>query len=46
MGKGGSQNSTSQVYQTSLPKYAQPYYESLMGRAQAESTRPYQPYEG
>jgi hypothetical protein len=47
MGKGGGkQSSTSQVYQSTLPKYAEPYYHSLMDRAQAESQRPYQTYEG
>ena len=47
MGKGGgSQDSTSTVHQSSLPEYAEPYYHSLMERAQAESTRPYQPYGG
>lgn len=47
MGKGGgSQKSTSQVYQSALPQYAEPYYHSLMDRAQAESQRPYQPYQG
>lgn len=44
MGKGGPQTST--VYQSSLPQYAKPYYENLMSKAQAESTRPYQPYNG
>ncbi len=46
MGKGGGQDSTSTVHQSSLPEYAEPYYHSLMERAQAESTRPYQPYGG
>jgi hypothetical protein len=43
---GGGGNTKSTVYQSSLPQYAQPYYESLMDRAQNESNRPYQPYEG
>jgi hypothetical protein len=45
MGKGGG-DTTSTVYQNTLPEYAEPYYTSLMDRAQAESTRPYQPYQG
>lgn len=45
MGKGGGET-TSTVHQSSLPEYAEPFYNSLMGRAQAESTRPYQPYQG
>jgi hypothetical protein len=44
-GKGGGET-TSTVYQSSLPEYAEPYYTSLMDRAQAESTRPYQAYGG
>lgn len=42
----GSGETTSTVHQSSLPEYAQPYYESLMDRAHAESQRPYQPYQG
>jgi hypothetical protein len=45
MGKGGG-DTTSTVYQSTLPEYAKPYYTSMMDRAQAESTRPYQPYQG
>jgi hypothetical protein len=45
MGKGGG-DTTSTVYQSSLPQYAKPYYTSMMERGQAESTRPYQPYQG
>lgn len=44
-GKGGG-DTTSTVYQSSLPEYAKPYYTSMMERGQAESTRPYQPYQG
>jgi chemotaxis protein histidine kinase CheA len=43
-GGGGSQSSTS--YQTNLPEYAQPFYEEMMARAQAESITPYTPYGG
>lgn len=31
---------------TNLPKYAEPYYTSMMGQAQALSNQPYQNYEG
>lgn len=44
MSGGGSQNST--VTQTNLPKYAQPYYESMMDRGLKESQRDYTPYTG
>lgn len=47
MGKGGGQSPqpTSQtVTQTNLPEYAKPYFENILGRAQAESYRPYQAY--
>jgi hypothetical protein len=51
MGKGGGgggappppQSQT--VTQTNLPEYARPYFENIMERAQAESYRPYTPYE-
>jgi len=43
-GGGGKQESTS--YQTNLPEYAQPYYEEMMARTQAESIKPYQAYGG
>ncbi len=42
----GGGNTTSTVYQSSLPQYARPYYESMMDRTLSESERPYQPYEG
>ncbi len=45
-GSGGEQKSTSTVTQSNLPAYAKPYYTSMMSRAQAESTRPYQTYQG
>ena len=48
MGKGGGSSApTSQtVTQTNLPEYARPYFENIMNRAQAESYRPYTPYQG
>jgi len=47
MGKGGGsqQPQKQEVVQTNLPEYAKPYYENIMQRAQAESYRPYTPYE-
>lgn len=46
-GGGGSAPPTQQtVTQTNLPEYARPYFENIMGRAQAESYRPYQAYGG
>lgn len=41
---GGTTESTS--YQTNLPEYAEPYYREMMRRAQRESLRPYEAYEG
>lgn len=43
-GGGGSTNST--VTQSNLPKYAQPYYQSLMDRGMTESQQPYEAYKG
>ncbi|HEX6093725.1 MAG TPA: hypothetical protein VFZ07_10255, partial [Dongiaceae bacterium] len=43
---GGGGDTTSTVYQSNLPEYAKPYYEDLMRRGMAESTRPYQTYGG
>jgi hypothetical protein len=49
-GKGGSQqqaaptNTTST--QTSIPEYARPYVETMLGRQQALSDQPYQAYSG
>ena len=34
------------VTQTNLPAYAEPYVKDIMARAQAQSNRPYTPYEG
>lgn len=52
MGKGGggggpppAQQVTSTTTTSNLPEYAKPYFENLMQRAQAESYRPYTPYE-
>ena len=51
MGKGGGGGPTptptkSTVTQTSLPDYAQPYYEDLLDRGVAESETDYQSYGG
>lgn len=43
-GGGGSQTST--VYQSQLPEYARPYYENMMGQAEAVAGEDYQPYGG
>ena len=51
MGKGspapssGPQQVTTTSTTSNLPEYARPYFENLMNRAQAESYRPYQPYQ-
>lgn len=49
-GGGDSTPPTQQVNSTTttnnLPEYARPYYENVLNRAQAESYRPYTPYEG
>ena len=45
MGKGSPQPQKQEVTQTNLPEYARPYFENIMQRAQAESYRPYTPYE-
>jgi hypothetical protein len=47
MGKGSKTPPNQQVTQTTsnLPEYAQPYFENLLQRGQAESYRQYQPYE-
>jgi len=50
MGKGGSrppsQPTEQNITQTSLPDYYEPYATRLIQRAEAESKRGYQPYEG
>jgi len=46
-GGGGSQQPTSSTsVTTSLPEYAEPFYERLMQRTEAESNRPYEPFGG
>ena len=46
MGKGSSAPTETKVTQSTLPEYARPYFENMMRRAQAESYRPYTPYQG
>lgn len=48
MGKGSDQptNTTSTVYNSSLPEYARPYYDHLMSATEAESNQPYTAYSG
>ena len=50
MGKSKPQampTATSQsITQTDLPEYAKPYYLDMMGQAQGEMNRPYEPYGG
>jgi len=49
MGKGGGssqQPTRTTSVTTNLPEYAQPFYERLMQRTEAESNRPYEPYGG
>ena len=46
-GGGGSSTPSNQtVTQTSIPDYAKPYVERMLGRAEAVSTTPYQAYGG
>ena len=42
---GSKGDSTTQVIQTDIPEYFQPYAEDIMTRATAVSTRPYVPYD-
>lgn len=44
MAKGGPQKTT--VTQTSIPEYAQPYFENLLKDTAFESQRAYEPYQG
>jgi hypothetical protein len=44
-GKGGDKTTTENT-QSSLPEWARPYYEDMLGRGQQESQQPYQPYPG
>lgn len=46
MGKGSSAPTNQTVTQTNIPKEFMPYFERLMGRVEAQSTEPYQPFEG
>lgn len=47
MGKSdGPSNTTSTVYNSSLPEYARPYFQNLMSNAEAETNQPYTPYGG
>jgi hypothetical protein len=48
MGKdsGPSQPSSQSVTQTSIPDYAKPYVERMLGKAEAVSSQPYQSYGG
>jgi hypothetical protein len=43
---GGSQPSQQTVTQTSIPEYAQPYVERMLGKTEALSKTPYQAYQG
>ena len=45
-GGGGGQPTQSTTYTSNLPEYARPYFERMMGRAEAESNQPYVPYGG
>lgn len=45
-GGGGGGPTSSNVYQSSLPAYAKPYYEQVMGQASAAAQLPYQTYGG
>ena len=45
-GGGMPAQTSSTVTQTNLPAYAEPYVTDIMERAQAQSYRPYTPYEG
>lgn len=44
--KGGGAPTQSTTNTSNLPEYARPYYERMMGRAEAESNQPYVPYGG
>lgn len=45
-GGGGSQPTQQNVTQTTIPEYARPYTERMLGKAEALSETPYQPYGG
>jgi hypothetical protein len=42
---GGGTPTTSTSYTSNLPEYARPYFERMMGRAEAESNQPYVSYQ-
>jgi hypothetical protein len=44
--KGGGAPTQSTTNTSNLPEYARPYYERMMGRAEAESNQPYVSYGG
>ena len=47
MGKGSAPTETKSTnVTTNLPEYVRPYFERLLQRTEAESQRPYQPFEG
>jgi hypothetical protein len=48
MGKDSPQQqpSSQSVTQTSIPEYARPYVERMLGKAEAYAETPYQPYQG
>ena len=43
---GGGSPQPSQVSQTTIPEYAKPYVETLLGKSQAATEAPYQAYTG
>ena len=45
MAKGGNQVQKSEVTQSTLPEYARPYFENLMGAAQGQLGQDYVPYD-
>jgi len=45
MAKGGAQQTQNVNQTTSLPAYAQPYYQDVMSRMSTMATRPYQAYQ-
>lgn len=44
-GSGGGAPTQSTTYTSNLPEYARPYFERMMGRAEAESNQPYVGYQ-
>ena len=44
-GGGGGAPTQSTTYTSNLPEYARPYFERMMGRAEAESNQPYVGYQ-